>query len=62
MKAVNQSGLVVRYGDNQCFHADTQREGNPGDVADGYVAFTQFDRADVVGVEAESKLGAIDCA
>lgn len=62
MKAVNQSDLVVRYGDNQCFHADTRREGNPGDVADGYVAFTPFDRADVVGVEAESKLGANDCA
>ena len=48
---VSKSGLVVRYSDNQCFHADTQREGNPGDVADGNVAFTSFDRADVVGVE-----------
>ncbi len=51
MKAVNQSGCIVWNGDNQCFHTDTQREGNPGDVADGYVAFTPFDRADVVGVE-----------
>lgn len=51
MRTENQSGLVVRYGYNQCFHANTQREGNPGDVANGYVAFTSFDRADVVGVE-----------
>lgn len=51
MMELNQSGLFVRYGDHQCFHADTQRKGNPGNVADRYVAFTPFDRADVVGVE-----------
>lgn len=51
MMEFNQSDLFVRYGDHQCFHADTQRKCDSGDVADRYVAFTPFDRADVVGVK-----------
>jgi hypothetical protein len=43
--------LIGGCGSNQCFHANTQRHGNSGDVADGNVALTSFDRADVVGVK-----------
>jgi hypothetical protein len=45
----------IRHCNDQCFHADAQNEGNPGDVADGNVAFAAFDRADVVGLECTIK-------